>query len=29
MLEKTIGKLNKSFPQISINYIDQNQVPSI
>jgi uncharacterized membrane protein YhiD involved in acid resistance len=29
MLEKTIAKLNKSFPQISINYIDQNQVPSI
>tara|TARA_B100000795_G_scaffold215992_1_gene169851 strand:+ start:116 stop:799 length:684 start_codon:yes stop_codon:yes gene_type:complete len=29
MLEKTIGKLNKSFPKISINYIDQNQVPSI
>ena len=29
MLEKTIAKLNKAFPQISINYIDQNQVPSI
>jgi len=24
-----IVKLNKSFPKISINYIDQNQVPSI
>ena len=29
MLEKTIAKLNMSFPEISINYIDQNQVPSI
>jgi uncharacterized membrane protein YhiD involved in acid resistance len=28
-LEKTISKLNVSFPEISINYIDQNQVPSI
>ena len=29
MLEKTIAKLNVSFPKISINYIDQNQIPSI
>jgi hypothetical protein len=29
MLENSIAKLNKSFPKISINYIDQNQVPSI
>ena len=29
VLEKTIAKLNMSFPEISINYIDQNQVPSI
>jgi hypothetical protein len=29
MLENTIAKLNMSFPEISINYIDQNQVPSI
>ena len=29
MLENSIVKLNKSFPKISINYIDQNQVPSI
>ena len=29
MLEKTIAKLNISFPKISINYIDQNQIPSI
>jgi uncharacterized membrane protein YhiD involved in acid resistance len=29
MLENTIAKLNASFPKVSINYIDQNQVPSI
>ena len=29
LLEKIIAKLNIAFPGISINYIDQNQVPSI
>jgi uncharacterized membrane protein YhiD involved in acid resistance len=29
MLENTVSKLTNSFPKISINYIDQNQVPSI
>ena len=28
-LEKIIEKLQKDYPKISINYLDQNQVPSI